>query len=203
MELVRCGELVETDERGLDVADDRQRDAFVLVVLGRVDVDVDDLGVGRKFVGVAGDAVIEASAEAEQQVALVDGPVAIGGAVHAEPLHRERVGLRETADAHERGGDRDVGFFREGLEVSVSLGRNDAAAGVEDGALRLGDQGQHLFELIIRGLERRGRVAAAKLDRRRKHGLKFRLLHILRDVDDHGAGATAAGEVERLFENAR
>jgi hypothetical protein len=40
---------------------------------------------------VAGDAVVEARAEAEQQVALVHRPVAVGGAVHAEPLHRQRV----------------------------------------------------------------------------------------------------------------
>ncbi len=65
-------------------------DPLVLVVLGGVDVDVDDRRLRRELVRVARDPVVEAGAQDEQQVALVDRPVAVGGAVHAEPLHRER-----------------------------------------------------------------------------------------------------------------
>ena len=81
------GELIEAREGELDVAGDGELDAFVFVVLGSVDIDVDDLGLGGEFIGVARDAVIEARGEAEEQVALVDGPIAISGAVHAEPVH--------------------------------------------------------------------------------------------------------------------
>jgi hypothetical protein len=107
--VLRGEQLVQAAERMLDVGADRQLDALVLVVLRGVDVDVDDRRVRGELVGVAGDAVVEARAEHEQQVALVHGPVAVGGAVHAEPLHRERMFLGERAHAHERGGHRDVG----------------------------------------------------------------------------------------------
>ena len=198
---MRRSKLVQADQCGLDIADDRQGDALVLVVLGGVDVDVNDLGLSCEFIGVTGDAIVEPSAETEEQIALVNGPVSIRGAVHAEPLHRQGMRFREAAHAHERGGDGDIGLFCEGLQVGVSLGRNDAAAGVEHGALRLGDQGEHLFQLVIGCLKRRRRVAAAELNRRGKHGLEFRLLDVLGNVDDDRAWATAAREIERFFEN--
>jgi hypothetical protein len=119
-------------------------DALVLVVLGGVDVEVDDLRTGREF---AVSPVMRSSKRAPKQssrVALVDGPVAVGGAVHAEPLHGERVGLRETAHAHQGGGDGDVGRSAKAFSSCVRFGRDNAAAGVEDRAFRLGDEGEHL-----------------------------------------------------------
>ncbi len=56
-----------------EVADERYVGADVLVDLGGVDLDVDLLGVGRVAGEVAGDAVVEAHAEGEQQVGLLDG----------------------------------------------------------------------------------------------------------------------------------
>ena len=51
------------------VADDRHVGPADLAELGGVDVDVDDLGVGRERVDLAGDAVVEAGAERDEQVA--------------------------------------------------------------------------------------------------------------------------------------
>jgi hypothetical protein len=114
------GELVERGQRVFDVAEQiGYWTRLFLLCSDGVDVDVDDLGLGGEF-GVAGDAVVEAGAEAEQQVALVHGPVAVGGAMHAEPLHGKRVGFGEGADAHQGRGDRHVGLFGKGLQFLVA-----------------------------------------------------------------------------------
>ena len=55
----------------LDVADDRDVGADVLGDLRRVDVDVDDLGVRRELGQLAGDPVVEAGADRDDQVGVV------------------------------------------------------------------------------------------------------------------------------------
>ncbi len=66
-----------------EVADERDVGADVLVDLGGVDLDVDLLRGGSVAGEVAGDAVVEAHAEGEQEVGLLDGVVDPGLAVHA------------------------------------------------------------------------------------------------------------------------
>ena len=81
----------------LDVADDRDVGADVLGDLRRVDVDVDELGVRRELGELAGDAVVEAGADRDDQVGLVHRVVGGDGAVHAEhpePLLAARPGRR-------------------------------------------------------------------------------------------------------------
>ena len=56
------------------VADDRHVGAADLAQLGRVDVDVDDLGVGGEAVDLAGDPVVEAGAEGDEQVGCAASP---------------------------------------------------------------------------------------------------------------------------------
>ena len=197
------GEFVEAGEGVFDVARDRELDALVLVVLGSVDVDVDDLGGNGEFIGVAGDAVVEACGEAEEQVALIDGPVAVGGAMHAEPVHGKRMGFGKSADAHEGGGDRDIYFLGEGFEFGAGLGRNDTAANVEHGFFRGRDQGEDFLELLVARARDVTERRITKLDRGGENGLELRLLNILRNINDDRAGATAAGQVEGLFEDAR
>ena len=76
--------LVQLLQHVAAIADDRHRGRHVLADLGRVDVDVDDLGVGRELAQLAGHAVVEAHADADQHVALVDGAVGMDPAVHAQ-----------------------------------------------------------------------------------------------------------------------
>ena len=69
----------------------------VLRDLGRVDVDVDELGVRRELGELAGDAVVEAGADRDDQVGLVHRVVGGAGAVHAE--HAEPVRSLEAGKA--------------------------------------------------------------------------------------------------------
>ena len=65
------------------IADEADVDAHVLVDLGRVDVDVDLLRVERVGLEIAGDAIVEAHAEREQQVGFLNRRVHPRFAVHA------------------------------------------------------------------------------------------------------------------------
>ena len=85
---------------------------LVLVDLRRVDVDVDDLAVLGELADLAGHAVVEAHAEGQQQVGLVDRVVGVDGAVHAEHLQAEVVVGREAAEAVQRQADGDAGASR-------------------------------------------------------------------------------------------
>ena len=100
-----------------DVADDRQVGGLVLVDLRRIDVDVDDLAVLGELAHLAGHAVVEADAEGQQQVGVVDGVVGVDGAVHAEHLQAEEMLAGEAAQAEQRQGDGNAGAFGERLEV--------------------------------------------------------------------------------------
>ncbi len=62
-----------------------------------IDLNVDFAGPGGVGAQVAGYPVIEAHAESQQQVGLLDGVVAVGFAVHAHHAQAEGVGGRETA----------------------------------------------------------------------------------------------------------
>ena len=91
-----------------EVADEGYVDADVLVDLAGVDLDVDLLRVGRVAGEVAGDAVVEAHAEGEQQVGLLDGVVDPRLAVHAHHAELQRMRGGDAAEAEQRGGDGDL-----------------------------------------------------------------------------------------------
>ena len=72
---------------------------LVLVDLGGVDVDVDDLAVLGELAELAGHAVVEPDAEGEQQVGVVDRVVGVDRAVHPEHIERQVMVAREATRA--------------------------------------------------------------------------------------------------------
>ena len=111
-----------------------------LAQLGRVDVDVDDLGLGREGADLAGDPVVEARPEADEEVAALHGGHRGVVAVHAG--HAERLGVRvgEGAPRHQRGHHRDAGAVGQRAQRLGGPRLEHAAADVEHGPLRLRDQ---------------------------------------------------------------
>ena len=100
-------------------------DLDVLVDRGRVDVDVDLLRAGRERVEPAGDAVVEARADADHHVAVVHRPVGLVGAVHAEHAEPLRIGGRKGAEPHQGRGDREAGELDQLAQQLARLaGRN-------------------------------------------------------------------------------
>ena len=117
------------------VADDRHVGSAHLALLGGVDVDVDDLGLGREAVDLAGDAVVEAGAEGDEQVAALHRRHGGGVAVHARHAQRQRVVVGEGAACHQRGDDVDAGQLGELAHLLGGAGLEHAAADVEHRAL--------------------------------------------------------------------
>ena len=127
-------------DHGAAVADDRHVGPAHLALLGRVDVDVDDLGLGGEAVEPAGDAVVEAGAEGDQQVAALHRRDGGGVAVHPGHAEGQRVVVGERPAGHQRGHDVDVGQLGELAQLVGGARLEDAAADVEHRAGRLEDQ---------------------------------------------------------------
>ena len=84
----------ELRQRELERADDRDVGRADLPHLGGVDVEVDHLRAGCERRDLAGDAVVEARADRDDQVGLVERPVRVLRAVHSgrAVVQRVRVG---------------------------------------------------------------------------------------------------------------
>ena len=83
--------------------------AFVFVVLGNVDIDMNNFRIGGELINFSGDAVVKAGTGANEEVAVADRPVSGNRAVHAEPVQGERVLGIKGAQSHEGRGNRNAG----------------------------------------------------------------------------------------------
>ena len=120
-------------EDGARVAGDADLGPAQLADLGRIAVDMDHLARrGAKRVELAGGAVVEAGADADQQVAFVDRDVGRARAVHAEHAEEVRLVGRKSAQALERRDRRHAGARGEVAQRPLGPGDGDAAAEIED-----------------------------------------------------------------------
>ena len=185
-------------ERAAGVADHREVDGDDLVDRAAVDIDVDLLRFGREGIEAAGHAVVEARADRDDQVGAVHRHVRFERAVHPQHPEPLRIVGGEGAEAHQRRGDRRAGEADELAQrrAGIRPGVDDAAAGVEDRPLGRGDH-------VDRGGNRVGvgfdlRAVAVVLDEFGHRIGAGRDLHILRNVDHHGAGTPVRRDMERL-----
>ena len=153
---------------------------------------------GSVVLQVSGDAVVEAHAEGEEEVGLLDGGVHVRLAVHPHHAEAERVAARKAAEAEERQRHGRAGLLGEGLEDLRRPRLDDAVAREDEGALGGGDQLGGLPQ--VASLELGERAAAGRLHGLGPAELRRRLLHVLADVDEDRAGAARAGDLERLDE---
>ena len=171
----------------------------VLGDLGRVDVDVDELGARRELGELAGDAVVEAGADADDQVGLVHRVVRGAGAVHSEHPQPLVVRGREAAQAHHGAGDGELVREAELAQLLGGVGVDDAAPGVDHGPRgvreRLGGDPDLLDVALGRGL------VAGQVDRLGA-GLVLDVgaREVLGHVDQHRAGPARGGDVEGLVD---
>ena len=157
----------------------------------------------RERVEPAGDAVVEARADADHHVAVVHRPVRLPGAVHAEHAEPLRIGGRIGAEPHQRRGDRKAGELDQLAQEVARLraGIDDAAAGVEQRPLGVRHQLDRGLDAVEVALDLRPVALVLEFGRL---GIDARgELHVLRDVDHHRARPAARGDVERLVQHAR
>ena len=179
------------------VAGDGHVGAADLAQLGRVDVDVDDLGVRGEGVDLAGDPVVEARAQGDQQVGPLHGGDRGVVAVHAR--HAQALGVRvgEGAAGHEGGDHRDAGALGQRQEGLGGPGLQDPAAGVEDRPL--GRQQQLGGPADLGRVALGDRVVAGQVEvvhRGRPVPLHRGVGHVLGHVDEDRAGPAGGGHVE-------
>ncbi len=187
------------DQVGDDLAgvtDDRDVRGAVLADLRRVDVRVHDLGVRREGVQLAGDAVVEAGAEGDQQVRLLER--GDGGDRTVHPGHPDvlRVAVGEGAQRHQGGGDGGAGQLGEHLQLCGGTGLHHPAADVEHRAPGLDDQPGGLADLL--GVRLGHRAVAGELGVRGPDEGGLRLEGVLGDVDQDRARPAGGRDVERL-----
>ena len=101
-------------EDAAQIANERYIDADVLVDLRWIDLDVNLLRVLRVVGKVAGDAVVEAHAEGEQQIGFLNRMVYPRLAVHAHHAEMQRMRGREAAKAEQRRRNGNLLRLREG-----------------------------------------------------------------------------------------
>src|SRR5260370_8656235 len=183
------------------IADESGVNSDVFVDFGAVDLNVNlasALGIRAQ---VAGDAVVEAHADADEEVSFLNGVVHPGFAMHAHHAEVHLVFGSEPADSEKRHGDGIIASADELLERAHRAGNHDAVAGENDRSFR-GVQHRNSaieFSLVV--------IAALAL------GWKFwpsslpvefsgSLLRIFGDVDKDRAGTSAIGYQEGFAEGA-
>ncbi len=185
------------------IADDAEIDLDVLVDRGRIDVDVNLLAVRRESVETSGDAVVEARADADHQIAIVHRVVGFERAVHAEHAEPLLVGGGIGAQTHQRRSDGKAGQLHQFAQQrrGVRAGVDDPAAGIEDRLLRLGHHVDRALDALEVALDLR--LIGLVLDVARECVGSGGELHVLRDVDDDGPRPAVRSDIEGLVQNAR
>ena len=181
-----------------EISEHRHIGMAVLADLRRINFEVHHLGPGGKGVELSGDAIIKTGADGDQQIALRDGEVGIGGAMHAEHADRQGIVFIEGPLAHQGGGDRELIAVRQRLETVVRCSRDRPATDVQQGAVGLLNQIQcRQHSRVQRGL---GLLKAAGDDGAGLHRRVLELLlpHILGNINQHRPGPPAGRNEKSL-----
>ena len=185
-------------KEGLCVGNDRIGRFDVLVDLRRVDVHVDDARAGGEMAGVGGNAVREARADADQQIAALDRPVSRNRAVHADHAEAQLVVIGHAADRHHGVRGRDLRLAHQGEQLAACVRDLDAAAVIDERALGLADHVRDGLQLFLADV-----VGLMHLDPALRDELGRRGSDILRDVDEHRTRTSGLRDAERLADGIR
>src|ERR1035441_1920615 len=145
----------------------------------------------------AGDAVVEAHAEGEQEVGLLDGVVAPGLAVHAHHAEREGMVGGRGSEAEQGAGDGDLAAFGEGDDLVARARVDDAVAGENNRAFRGSDEADGLAHGVRLGAQHGVRTVLAGRGGVEVEGRRA-LLGVLRYVDKHRTWTPGGGDLEGL-----
>ena len=180
------------------VADDGDVHLDVLGDGRGIDVDVDDLGVGREHFHLPRHPVVEPRPDRDQAVRVMDRHVGVVRAVHAEHFEGERVLRREGAEPHQRRRHGGLGHLGQAPDFFRGVRGDDTAAHVEHGTLGPQDRARGLLDLA--GVPVVGGVIRAEMDLVRV--LEGPLLHqdVLGQIHMDRSRAAGGRDVERLLD---
>ena len=151
--------LKELPEDNLAGSDDRDVGPDGLGDRGRIDVDMDNLGVRAELRDVVRDAVSKPRSDGKDDVGVVHGHVGLIGAVHAEHSEEASVSCRERAESHQCAGNRHVEALCDFLDLCGGVRDDGAAADEHYRMLRAGKNlGRALYLPLV---AHEGRVVGA------------------------------------------
>ena len=146
-----AGDLHRHAQRGQDlihVALQRNVRAAQFIQFGRVDIDVNDAGVRREGVELAGDAIVEARADGNQQIAGLNRQIRRFSTVHAQHAEINLAFAIGAAETFQRGDHGNAGFLRHGAQRRHRLRHTHAAADIEHRLVRLRHQRARRFDML-------------------------------------------------------
>ena len=149
---------------------------------------------------IAGDAIVEAHAERDDQVGLLDGVIDPRLAVHAHHAERERVGRGEGAEPEQRRGDRHVGLLGERAHRRAAPDRITPCPARKSGRSAASISRDRTRELAAARAALAGDFAQRRIS---PDEFARRLLRVLGDVDEHRPRPPAARDGERLPDRRR
>ena len=155
----------------------------------------------REAVELAGDAVVEARPQRDQQVGLLHRGDRGVVAVHARHAQAELVVVGERAARHEGGDHREAGELDQLAQRLGGAGLEDAAARVDHRPLRLGHEPGGVLDLL--GVALGGGLVAGEVDGLGPVPVHRLVGDVLGHVDEHRAGAAGGRDVERLPDHPR
>jgi len=184
----------------LEVAHQRDGGGDELRDLGWIDVEVDDLRLGRERGELARDAIVEARPERDDEVRVLDRVVGVARAVHAEHAEARRVRLGEGALPVQRRHHRRADELAELEHLGERVAGPHATAEVDDRARGGADERGRLGEprLLLQLRHVPGDVNQVRVLEVEAH-----VEHVLRNVDVHRARTAGPRQVEGLLHHAR
>ena len=170
----------------------------VLVDLAGVDLRVDLLRVHRVGLQLAGDPVVEAHPQRDQEICFLDRRVHPGFTVHPHHAQAERMRRREASEAEQRGGHRNAGLLGELAQERRRSRHQNSLPREDQGPLGRVDQQGCPGDGV--GSRRRNRAAARRPRRQPRVEARHSLLRVLGDVHQHRTRPAGAGDEEGLAE---
>ena len=187
--------LVDLLEHLFEVADHREIHFDILVDLGGVYIDMQDLCAGGKSPGISDDAVRETGAQGDQKVTAAHAQVGGLGPVHTDHARIAGIGPVESTLAHECVADRSVDLFDKGLQLFGSAGDHSAAAYHDKGLFGGIDHADDLIDLCLGDRALFDRQIPVRNNRLI---FAFRARNILGDVDQDRAGTACSGNCKGI-----
>ena len=167
---------------------------YVLVDLGRVDVEVYHLGLLGIGIEATGDAVVETHAHSDEQVTFVGLHVRTQVAVHTQHTLAQAVPVRQGRESQQGTSHGDIGLLHEGAQLLGGIAQLDALACKQQRAFGGVDEGSSLLYALGVGVGH-GDISALHINGGRLE-VHHTHLCILGKVEYHGSGASGTCNME-------
>ena len=198
----RTNHQVQENRHGpTQIAEDRIVHRNIFVDFRFINLEMHDFSIGSKGAELAGDTVVEACAQGNQQIAFLHRHIGCVGAVHTHHAEEALVGGGNAAQAHERANYRNGAHLNNLAEKLALSGQGHAAANKEQRTLGIFNGLHYSHNLFL--ITGEFAAIAPQIDGFRIFIFKLRREYILSNIDYHRTGTTCSSDKKGLFNNPR